>query len=101
MAGPWFFRVILPPGGAPFLLGQDARFNNPLGGNIYRLTWDNGTLVSGEKHQLPGGLNIYGFTPAEIGGAARARDAATARIIAAMLPGAGASSQNSADGPLE
>ena len=63
---PWFFRAIALPGDKALLLGQDARLNSPFGGDIYSLAWDNGTLARGEKYKLPGGLNVYGFTVADI-----------------------------------
>ena len=68
---PWFFRTVTLPDGKPALLGQDARFNNPFGGDIYSLACDNGTLRAGEKYKIPGGLNVYGFTGADSFGADR------------------------------
>jgi|GEM_PF-503191 len=65
---PWFFRAITLPDGKTVLLGQDARFNNPFGGDIYSLAWDNGALRQGEKYKLPGGLNVYGFTSSDMFG---------------------------------
>ena len=63
---PWFFRAVALPDDKTVLLGQDARLNNPFGGDIYSLAWDNGTLRPGEKYKLPDGLNVYGFTGADM-----------------------------------
>jgi TolB-like protein len=65
---PWFFRVVSRPEAAIRLIGQDAKLNNPFGGSVYQLVWDNGALASGAKYKIPGGTNIYGFTEAELGG---------------------------------
>ena len=63
---PWFFRAVALPEDKTLLLGQDAHLNNPFGGDIYSLAWDNGTLRRGEKNKLPGGVNVYGFTGADM-----------------------------------
>jgi hypothetical protein len=68
---PWFFRILQQPDGTAVLAGQDASLNNPFGGSIYRLAWANGGLAAGEKYKLPGGLNIYAFTEAALGGDTR------------------------------
>lgn len=65
---PWFFRAITLPENKLCLIGQDARLNNPFGGDIYRLAWDNATLAPGQEYKVPGGVNIYGFTETELGG---------------------------------
>lgn len=65
---PWFFRVVSLPGAAIRLIGQDAKLNNPFGGSVYQLAWNNGALASGKKCKIPDGTNIYGFTEAELGG---------------------------------
>jgi TolB-like protein len=65
---PWFFRKLAMPDGKPLMIGQDARLNNPFAGNMYSLDWDNGALKAGMPYKIPGGLNVYGFTPADIAG---------------------------------
>ncbi|MFH0813681.1 MAG: hypothetical protein V2A69_12725 [Pseudomonadota bacterium] len=57
----WFFGVVHFPEEGPVLLGQTYGNDNPLQGEVHRITWESGGYVASPLEGLPGGLNVFGL----------------------------------------
>ncbi len=64
----YFFRVQTMTSGDSILLCQEIGDKTPFYGNVKRCEWDGAKYKEGERFPLPKGVNIYGFTIADLDG---------------------------------
>ncbi|MCF8067265.1 MAG: VCBS repeat-containing protein [Desulfobacterales bacterium] len=68
----WYYRVLDLPDRGHVLFGQQAGLKDVIFRNgIYELKWQDGEYAEVEKQMLPGWVNIFGFTYADIYGTGR------------------------------
>jgi len=60
--GEWYFNVLCMSEGKKLLLGQKRGTDHPFSPGIFKLSWENDTVVSTGKYPLPETVNIYEFT---------------------------------------
>lgn len=64
----YFLRVQTMTNGDNILLCQEIGTKTPFYGNVKRCEWDGTKYKEGERFPLPKGVNIYGFTIADLDG---------------------------------
>jgi hypothetical protein len=64
---PGFLRVINYPGKGVILAGQDYDPRSFYAGKPKQYIWSNGHYTAGQELSLPKGVNLYGFTFADLG----------------------------------
>ncbi|MCF8112156.1 MAG: hypothetical protein K9J85_11815 [Desulfobacteraceae bacterium] len=75
---PWFYRVVRGSGNEPMLLGQRHRTGaDPFVSEIFRLIFKNKEYRQGESIKNNIGINVLGFTPAQIREREKETEAAT------------------------
>ncbi len=64
----YFLKVQTMASGDSILLCQEIGNKTPFYGNVKRCEWDGAKYKEGERFPLPKGVNIYGFTIADLDG---------------------------------
>ncbi len=67
----WYFRVLEHPTQGPILMGQEMGPEGVFMGPIYRLVWKKNSFEKGPKMALPKGMNLFGFTMADLRGSGK------------------------------